>query len=725
MNSGTELTPVRNEQLAYQHETPRLPAWPHLPQPHRSDTHDGDLRRFISVLLKHRRGATIFALSTIGAVALATFLMKPIYEPEGRIQIDPPGQETFSMQSNNGPGDSDYVATEAEKIRTAELSRATIQALQLNRDPELVGKATAQAASADDSSAVGTEAITQFQSHLSVRRNQANRLVGIRFASHDAQLSARVVNTLMDLFVQSSYQARHDAISQSSTWLARQLDDIRDKFQKSSAAVENFQKAHGIVETDHDSTTLSQAVGELNKQLADAESQRMQLEAYLNRTGEEESLPQVASNPVVQGLTQKRADVSAQLAETQVTYGPNHPNVRKLQNQVEELDRQLAAERSSLKADLRTTYTAAQRRESMLQKQLRDASQQLGQMEQYTSLKKQAQADRDLYDSLYAKIKESGIAAASKSSNIRVVERASVLDHPTRPRRLLNLLLGTLFGILGGIVLAFVKEGLEDRIQTAEDVRAFTGLSSVILVPNVAEKGRKKLTLHGTTYTSLKNGGSPRMLLGRPNSPESEAVNALRTFVVRTQPDTQQRVLMVTSPLPGDGKTTVALNLAASLAKMGRTCLIDADLRRPRIADALRLRRGNDFVDLLKGMVTLESVIVRAPQIDGLSVIGCWSPTHEAGELLSRFPMTELIDRLRVMFDYVLLDTPPLLPYSEGRALSTVVDGIILVGRAANTPRMAMTRTVELLNEIRSAPICTVVLNGVDFRSPQYRYYSY
>jgi capsular exopolysaccharide synthesis family protein len=288
----------------------------------------------------------------------------------------------------------------------------------------------------------------------------------------------------------------------------------------------------------------------------------------------------------------------------------------------------------------------------------------------------------------------------------------------------LNLLLGTLFGILGGIVLAFVREGLEDRIQTAEDVRTFTGLSSVILVPNVADAGRKKLTLRGTTSTSLKN-GSPRILLGRPNSPESEAVNALRTFVVRTHPEEPQRVLMVTSPLPGDGKTTVALNLAASLAKMGRTCLIDADLRRPRIADALRLRKGNDFVDLLKGVVTLENVIVPAAQIEGLSVIGCWSPTHEAGELLSRFPMTELINRLRTMFDFVLLDTPPLLPYAEGRALSTVVDGIILVGRAANTPRMAMTRTVELLNEIRSAPIRTVVLNGVDFRSPQYRYYSY
>jgi capsular exopolysaccharide synthesis family protein len=674
-------------------------------------------------LLKHRRAATIFALSTIGAVTLATFLMRPVYEPEGRIQIDPPGQETFSMQSNNGPGDSDYVATEAEKIRTAELARATIRALQLDRDPELVGKATAQAASLVESSPVGTEAITEFESHLSVRRNQANRLVGIRFASHDAQQSARIVNTLMDLFVKSSYQARHDAISQSSAWLARQLDEIRDKFEKSSQAVEDFRKTHGIVETDHDSTTLSQAVGEPNQQLADAEPQRMQLESDLNRTGDEESLPQVTSNPVVQALTQKRADVSAQLAETQVIYGPNHPNVRKLQNQVQELDRQLATQRSSLKSDLRTTYTTAQTCESMLQEQLRDAGQQLGQMEQYTSLKKQAQADRDLYDSLYAKIKESGIAAASKSSNIRVVERASVLDNPTRPRRLLNLLLGTLFGLLGGIVLAFIREGLEDRIQTAEDVRTFTGLSSVILVPNVADAGRKKLT-RGTTYTSFKN-GSPRILLGRPNSPASEAVNALRTFVVRTQPEEQQRVLMVTSPLPGDGKTTVALNLAASLAKMGRTCLIDADLRRPRIADALRLRRGNDFVDLLKGRVTLESVIVRAPQIEGLYVIGCWSPTHEAGELLSRFPMTKLIDRLRAMFDFVLLDTPSLLPYAEGRALSSVVDGIILVGRVANTPRMAMTRTVELLNELRSAPIRTVVLNGVDFRSPQYRYYSY
>ena len=159
MNSGSELTTVGSEHLALQHQAPRLPAWPQARPPHRPDSHDGDLRRFISILLKHRRGATIFALSTIGAVTLATFLMRPVYEPEGRIQIDPPGQETFSMQVNNGPGDSDYVATEAEKIRSAELARATIQALQLDRDPEFVGKATAQAASQDDSSTVGTETV--------------------------------------------------------------------------------------------------------------------------------------------------------------------------------------------------------------------------------------------------------------------------------------------------------------------------------------------------------------------------------------------------------------------------------------------------------------------------------------------------------------------------------------------------------------------------------------
>lgn len=689
--------------------------------PGRTAPGNSDLRTFISIVLKHWKASAIFAGATIVAVAVATFLMTPVYEPEGRLQIDPPGEETFSLQAGSGNPDSEYISTEAEKLETTELARATIQALGLARNPDLAGNAALHADEAPETAAHA--ALAHFRAHLSVRRDPGSRLVGVRFASHDPRLSAVVVNKLMKLFIETTYQSRHDAIQQSSLWLAKQLDDIREKMSESSRAVAGFQLKHGIAETGHDSTTLSQEVGELNKQLAEAQSQRFQLESYIHSSAGS-SLPQISGNPVVQSLTQKRAELSAQMAQAQVIYGPNHPAVRKLQMEADEVDRQLRLQRSAIQAELRTSYQAARQREALLQKQVKSTTLQLGQMEQYLSLKKQAEADRQLYDNLYAKIKESGIAAASKSSNIRVVEEAPVLSHPTRPHRFLNLLLGAAFGIFGGLVLAFVKEGLEDRIHTADDVRSFTGLSSIVVVPAVTAvtADRPLLAAPKPSLTACTQ-EPPRLLLNRPSSPESEAVNALRTFVMLAR-EGQQRVIMITSPLPGDGKTTVATSLAVSLAKLGRTCLIDADLRRPRVARTFGLPPGPGLPDLLYNLRPLRDVVHPVQLVPQLSVIPSWEPNEEAAELLSAYPMSQLLQDLREISDYVVIDTPPVLPYSECRALSTMVDGIILVGRAASTPRVALTRTMELFQELRSAPILTVVLNGVDFRSSQYRYYS-
>jgi capsular exopolysaccharide synthesis family protein len=182
---------------------------------------------------------------------------------------------------------------------------------------------------------------------------------------------------------------------------------------------------------------------------------------------------------------------------------------------------------------------------------------------------------------------------------------------------------------------------------------------------------------------------------------------------------------MVTSPLAGDGKTTVATSLAVSLAKLGQTCLIDADMRRPRIAKTLSLSHGPGLENLLRSHASLADVMQTVPHIQGLSVIATHRPVAgEAAELLSGYPMAQVIQDLREISDYVVIDSPPVLAFAESRALSTMVDGIILVGRAASTPRIAMTRTVELFQELRSAPVLTVVLNGVDVNASQYKYYS-
>jgi capsular exopolysaccharide synthesis family protein len=547
--------------------------------------------------------------------------------------------------------------------------------------------------------------------------------VEVRFASHDPRLAAAVVNSVMKQFVERSYESEHEEIMRSSLWLARQLDDIREKMDDSARRLAQYQRTHGIANIGGNSNTVAEQIGDLNKQLADAQAERIQLHAYLARNKGDDSLPQVGANAVIQALTQKQAEVSAQLAQARVIYGATHPKVRELENQSNELKRQIDIQRASVVSQLGTSYGAAQAREFALQDEVSKLTMRLSHMEEYTNLQKEADANRQLYDILYAKVKEAGIAAASKSSNIHVVDEAPVLDNPTRPHRTFNLLAGLLFGLFGGIAFAFVKEGIEDRLYTADDIRTWTGLHSIAVIPAMNGNGRNRQVQLNLSKDSNGHVSPCRMLLDRPFAPESEALNALNTGLLLARRQSPFPVLVVTSPLPGEGKTTVAINLAVALSRNGKTCLVDADLRRPQAAAALRVTTDSGLLELLQGSAPLESVIHPVPDSSNLWLLASSTFTQEAGQLLTTAQMMPLISRLRSLFDFVVIDTPPILPYAEARVLATLADGLVIVNRASVTPRSAMVRSLELLHEIRSAPIMSVVLNAADCRTPDYRYY--
>lgn len=696
------------------------------------ENRQSDLQRVLVLLTKHWRASGTFLLAVVAAVTAVTLATKPTYEPEGRLQIDPPGAEVFSLNGASvGSSDSEYIATETQKLQTDDLALAVIRTLHLDRSPEFAGSTANQSAS----SGKGFEQLTPaenaslrtFSTRLSVRRDPASRLVAVSFASHDPKVASDIVNSLMDVFVESSFESRHQAISQSSAWLGRELDDIRDSMQLSTRTLEEFQKTNRIPDLDPSSNSYALEMTDLNKQLADVQAQRIELEAYLRPGSDPESLPQVRNNPVIQGLMQKQAEADAELAQALVIYGTNHPNVRKLQNQTGELGRAIQSQLIGVVAELRTSYRAARAREELLSHEVKGATENLSVLSQYNALKKEAQADRDLYNNLFAKVKEAAISAASKSSNIHVVNRARILDHPTRPHRLLNILAGLLVGLIGGIALAFIREGMEDRIHTAEDIRYWTGLSSIAVVPFM-QGGPKRAALTAGPRLLLppepdSMHSSDLFLLERPNAPESEAVHALRTTLLLCQKKRDLKVILVTSPLPGEGKTTLANNLALALSASGRTCLVDADLRRPSIGTIFRVDPGKGLEHYLRGVATLEQVSIEPRGTKNLVVIPSVLPVDNTVPMLSDVRMKELVSQLREKFDFVVIDTPPILPYADGRALAPVADGVVLIGRAGQTSRGAMKRSMELLAEVQSAPILTTVLNGAErFFAPDYGY---
>ncbi len=725
--------------------------------PSLSEAPETEWLRAWSTLRRQWKAAAIFASSVLAAVLLFTFMSKPLYEPMARVEIDPPGAELFNLEGHEGSETSpEYLETQARNMQSPELMISVIRQLQLERNPEFTTKGLASRALNGTLSLIdraplwlwgqkesqsqsqlppGLQILTPaeastlsaVQSQLTVKRDTASHLVNISFSSHDAVLSAQITNTLLHSFIDRSYQIRHEAIMQSTEWLSRQLDDIRARMEQSNRALAEFQSTSGIADVDQNKSTFSEEMAELSRQKTQAQAERIQLESFLRKGGsnELENLPQVQNSLVVQQLSQKLGETRAELSQTLAVYGDQHPNAIRLQNQADELASQLRLQRNAILAQMQTSYAAALTREQMINSQMRGTAKELGQMAQYAALRKDAQVNADLYNALYARIKEAGISAASKSSNIRIVDQAPVLSSPTSPRPLVNLGIGLVVALIGGIMLVFGREALDTRVRTAEDVMRSTGIATIAIMPMANGNSRAGLFALLDTFTGDKRRvlqQPSKFLLEQPDSEQSEAIRGLHTAVMLSNPGRPPRLLLVASSVPGEGKTTVAINLAVALAQQGKTCILDADLRRSSIAKAFGLNGEPGLGDFLRETASLDSILAPATGVPGLTIIAAGPSVSDPGKLMNSEPMRLLLKKLREKFDFVVVDSPPILPYADGRALAPFVDGVVFVGRADVVTREAMARSIELLNEVHSAPVLEIVLNGAGARRDGYGY---
>ena len=548
-------------------------------------------------------------------MTIFTLLMKPVYEPEAHIEVDAPGSEVVSVDNHeNGPG-GDFVEAQSQNLQSDGLALDVIHSLHLDQRPEFGGVAQGDATSPAQSGDGAVEltpredrALTAFKKVRTVTHDPGSRLITVSVAANNAMQAAQLTNSLVDLFIERDFKAREDAIAQ---W-QKQLDDIKKRMDDSNHALAAFENSKGFGAIGDNENTFSERVIALSNQLMQAQSDRIQLQAYLDKLdsspsapAQPTSLPQISSDPVVQGLTTKLADTKAELAQTQAVYGDNHPNVKKLQNEINEFQAQLDAQRSAIFSNLKTSYSASKARENLLQTQMDGATKQMGVLAQYNALKKEADANAQIYAVLYQRIKEVAIAAETKSTSIRVVDRARVLNRPTKPKRTENVLRGAGAGLVGGLALALLLEFLDTKIRTPEDIKKYLGAESVSVIP-VIGKGGSRYGLGPSGMRSLPGmaqEGSAAFLLDRPNSPESEALRGIYTAVRLSWRNSggAARVLMIASALPGEGKTMLSINLALALAQHGSTCIVDADLRKRGVASSLGVNGARGLGDVLTG----------------------------------------------------------------------------------------------------------------------------
>jgi succinoglycan biosynthesis transport protein ExoP len=694
-----------------------------------------DWLRALGILQKHWKVSVLFAVVVMVTTILVTVFTKPVYESTARVEVDPSG-EKFSLDNGGlGASDAEYLETQAQVLQGDSLAILVVRKLHLDQNPLLMDDPTALKTGVTHTSDIvqltpqESVALGNLKRGLKVKRDVASRLILVSFDCHDPELAAQVSNTLVQTFIDQSFQNRHDAIMKSSEWLSRQLDDLRKKMEESSQALSQMQQSIGVADIDTNKSTFSEHMGELSRQQTQAQSERIQLQAILKNVKNPDSIPEVRTNPVVQQLSQRLAELRGNLAQALVVYGSNHPSAKKLQSEVDELQSQMDIQKKAIVNSMRASYAAAETREGLMSAEMKGTSKELDKVARYTTLKKEAEANVELYNSLYARIKEAGISAASKSVDIQVVDPARVPDDPIRPRRLVNLMVGLFAALIGAIGLAFICEELDNKLHTPEDIKRWIGSSNVSIIPLISEPQALERRLSWSKQTVgvlpavAEIEQTNTFFLERPNSPEGEAVQALYASIMLSWPNNPPQTLLIVSALPGEGKTTVALNLSYALAQQANTCLVDADLRRGRVANAFGMPTGRGLGDVLTADATLEASLLQVPGMSNLSILPAGRSNGNFGRLICSNTMEQVLSGLRERFGFVVIDSAPLLPFVDGRALSTLADAVVLVGRAGVTTRQAMRRSVELISEVHGAPILQIVLNGADHNSTDYKYY--
>ncbi len=612
--------------------------------------------------------------------------------------------------------------TQVRILQSDAVARDVIQQLRLERNKELAGEQAGAADSIDSAApAVRQRLLAAFHDRLRVRSVPKTQMVEVSFRSVDPMLAADVVNGVAKAYVERNFRTRFNATAQASDWLARQLDDLKNRVESKQEEFIEFQKKTGIVGTDETHNIVVSRLDELNKHLASAQAERIVREARYRQalnTGAE-VIVELAPSSALQILRGQEAELNSELAQLTAKYGNSYPKVVQLRTQLAQVGTALQAETRNVQQRLETEYRTAAKAEAMAQAEVERQKQEAYKLNEagihYLILKRELEGNRDLYEDLQKKLKEAGIVAGLKSTNVNVVDAAEIPVRPAEPRIPLALTLATLLGGVCGLGLAFGMESLDTRIGDPRTAGEMGEIPVLGVIPHVrlAEPGHMRQ-------------GDRTSVLAIGQSSFAESFRVLRSTLTSSVLTKPAKVLLVTSALPEEGKTLVSTNLAVALAQSGRqVLLVDADLRRSPLHQRLCLSQSEGLSDALAGKIEPDAAVVTLSEIPTLHVVPAGMRPAAPAELLQSSRMQTFLGYWREKYDHIVIDSAPVLGLSDAIVLSALSDSVVLVARHRRTGRQSLCRAREYLARVGVTPI-GLVFNDLDVNSSQYHdYYGY
>jgi len=717
-------------------------------------TENVHLRDYISVVLKRKWTVLAFFISIVVATTILSFLMVPVYKTSVIIKIANQNPDALSIPgvAISRPG-SDFYATQYELMKSRSLAEKVISKLALDKNPKFLpvesifskaedmilkpiqrafSSLTSLFSSADRPDSrdkpsgmiPGKETIPVYLSNALISRLDVapvkdSELVKVSFEANYPDISMLVTNTIAEAYIEYDLESRIDATKQAKTFLEKQIAGTKAKTEESENKLNKYASLNKIVFLGGDKqSVLSQKLAEINNGLSLATTVRMQKEALHNQIKESgTAIPEILNNPLIQGLARELADREAEYSNLSRTFTPDFPKMKNLKSQMDTISERLEAEKSRQIKSLQSDYYAALKKERYLRDSFESLQGQVLNFQeravQYETLKREVDTNKELHNSLLQKLNEVGIAAMSKASSIQVVDPAVYPKYPVKPNKTLNFFLSVVFGLMGGIGLAFFVEYFDSTIKDIQEVEKGIRLPSLGMIPfqtNIAAETRPLLVHAGAT------------------NQVAEAFRSIGTFLLLSSSEKPPQTMLVTSPGGKEGKTTICINIAVALSEaIGEGIIIDADLRRPRLHSFFKIDNKTGLSKYLSGNIDFDSndgKLIRSTSLKGVSVIPSGPTPPNPSELLYSARMKDLLDALQTMYSFVIIDAPPVMGMPDSILLSSLVDGTVLVVKAGETQKNALAETKRVLTSV-NAKLLGVVLNGVKKNDMKYDYYSH
>jgi succinoglycan biosynthesis transport protein ExoP len=759
---------IRHQYEIKKYEQGNFPLSTHIEYPNFKVEEEVHMMDYLNVILKRKWIVLIFLISVFVTVIILTSMMTPLYKSSAVLKIEKENPNVLSFKDVVSSPDANYYSTQYEILKSRNLAERVIRQLSLDKNNDFmpveskldkikriisdntIGILLNLFSFTDSKNSVKEkpnnnppvkDEIPNYLSsaligRLEIQPVKNSQLVNVSFISHNPELSMNVANAVAETYIAFDLESRVDASKDARDFLEKQIEITKEKLKDSETRLNDYASKNEIIFDRSKENLLTSKLSDISTVLNSVTTEKMQKEALYREVKESgANNPIILNNSLILGLKTTLSLLEAEYSNLSKTYTSDYPKMKSLKSQMDAIQKRIEQETSKLINSLQSDYNASLKKEENLTRAFNAQKKRVLSFQdkgaQFEVLKREVDGNKNLYNDLLQRHNEVGVSASSKATNIQILDKALYSKAPFKPDKLRNILLSIIFGLMGGIGLAFLVEYFDNSVKDTHDIEKEINLPILGIITNfknIAGKGNllipEKIPLQKGSNPSTM----PMILCSGKTSSLSEAFRSIGAFISLSSSSKPPKSILVTGPEEKIGKTTICLNIAMALMEsLGNGIIIDADLRRPKLHNTFKLNNSIGLSSFLSGNIEFDGIngaLVKPTSVKGLSVITSGPIPPNPSELLTSTRLQDLIYALYSVFEFIIIDSPPIMGLPDTIYLSKIVDGTVLVVKAGKTPKKALIEVKKVFRNI-NAKILGVVLNGVKKNDIKYGSYNF